>query len=176
MTEYFNFLGLPTVVQDLIAAEIVHNSIPQDWLQFALTCKAFNELVKHAQPKKILPSIIIGRFLAEKLANVQLFELHFNQFLTKKVCQELFESVKFKDDAKIQFQYYSLKNNEYAVHMRCIGQDLFEIECFSCRPRFCRPRGRSGPSRSNKDFAITTAIIKSDMLVETLKKLDDSQV
>uniref|UniRef100_A0AC34R9E1 F-box domain-containing protein n=2 Tax=Panagrolaimus sp. JU765 TaxID=591449 RepID=A0AC34R9E1_9BILA len=61
MTEYFNFFGFPTVVQDLIAAEIVHNSIPEDRIQFALTCKAFNELVKHAQPKKILPSIIIGR-------------------------------------------------------------------------------------------------------------------
>uniref|UniRef100_A0AC34R939 F-box domain-containing protein n=1 Tax=Panagrolaimus sp. JU765 TaxID=591449 RepID=A0AC34R939_9BILA len=61
MKEYFNFLGLPTVVQDLIAAEIVHNSIPEDRIQFSLTCKAFNELVKHAKPKKILPSVCIGR-------------------------------------------------------------------------------------------------------------------
>uniref|UniRef100_A0AC34RGT5 F-box domain-containing protein n=1 Tax=Panagrolaimus sp. JU765 TaxID=591449 RepID=A0AC34RGT5_9BILA len=62
MTEYFDFLGLPTLVQELIAAEIVHNSIPENRVQFALTCKAFNELVKQAKPKKILPSVCIGYY------------------------------------------------------------------------------------------------------------------
>uniref|UniRef100_A0AC34RTD7 F-box domain-containing protein n=1 Tax=Panagrolaimus sp. JU765 TaxID=591449 RepID=A0AC34RTD7_9BILA len=38
----------------MIADEIVHNSIPEDRIQFATTCKAFNQLVKHAKPKKII--------------------------------------------------------------------------------------------------------------------------
>uniref|UniRef100_A0AC34PWU1 F-box domain-containing protein n=1 Tax=Panagrolaimus sp. JU765 TaxID=591449 RepID=A0AC34PWU1_9BILA len=293
MTEYFNFFGLPTVVHDLIAAEIVHNSIPEYRIQFALTCKSFNELVKHAKPKKILPSIFIGlcqkdgtisytyslwpqvltrihydtvarskmeiwlrnaqiqnltltpsifsdkfknhvdflnvfyeatkfvtilriqvyhfsslnsgyfdfyeklkhlkclefegpfenfvkltkipanlklsiyshhtnfSVLAEKLATVQLFELHFHQLFTKKDCQELFKTVKFKDGVKIRFRFRSSKNDMYAVYMRYIGQDSIEIQYFPFRP-----------SRSNKDLGITVAIIKPNMLVETFKKLD----
>uniref|UniRef100_A0AC34Q525 F-box domain-containing protein n=1 Tax=Panagrolaimus sp. JU765 TaxID=591449 RepID=A0AC34Q525_9BILA len=296
MTEYFNFLGLPTVVQDLIAAEIVHNSIPEDRIQFALTCQVFNELVKHAKPKKILKSIFIGHcqkdgtisftysprpqilyripddiiarsklekrlrnaqiqiltltpsifseefkdhvdflnvfyeatkfvttlriqvsrcgslnsgyfdfyeklnylkclefegpfkdfvklskiptnlklsiyshhtnfsILAEKLATVQLFELHFDQLFTKKDCQELFETVRFKDGVKIRFRFRSSQNDMYAVYMKHIGQDSIEIQYFPFRP-----------SCSNKDLGITIAIIKPDMLVETFKKLDDGQ-
>uniref|UniRef100_A0AC34PYB1 F-box domain-containing protein n=1 Tax=Panagrolaimus sp. JU765 TaxID=591449 RepID=A0AC34PYB1_9BILA len=38
----------------MIADEIVHNSIPEDRIQFATTCKAFNQLVKHAKPMKII--------------------------------------------------------------------------------------------------------------------------
>uniref|UniRef100_A0AC34R888 DUF38 domain-containing protein n=1 Tax=Panagrolaimus sp. JU765 TaxID=591449 RepID=A0AC34R888_9BILA len=38
----------------MIADEIVHNSIPEDRIQFATTCKAFNQLVKDAKPKKII--------------------------------------------------------------------------------------------------------------------------
>uniref|UniRef100_A0AC34QB13 DUF38 domain-containing protein n=1 Tax=Panagrolaimus sp. JU765 TaxID=591449 RepID=A0AC34QB13_9BILA len=38
----------------MIADEIVHNSIPEDRIQFATTCKAFNQLFKHAKPKKII--------------------------------------------------------------------------------------------------------------------------
>ena len=52
--EYFNFLGLPEVVQDLIVHEIVHNSIPEDRIQLARTCKYLNEAVKRAKPKKIV--------------------------------------------------------------------------------------------------------------------------
>uniref|UniRef100_A0AC34Q0S7 Uncharacterized protein n=1 Tax=Panagrolaimus sp. JU765 TaxID=591449 RepID=A0AC34Q0S7_9BILA len=41
----------------MIADEIVHNSIPKDRIQFATTCKAFNQLVKDAKPKKIIPAL-----------------------------------------------------------------------------------------------------------------------
>uniref|UniRef100_A0AC34RFX3 F-box domain-containing protein n=1 Tax=Panagrolaimus sp. JU765 TaxID=591449 RepID=A0AC34RFX3_9BILA len=54
MTDYFNFLGLPSVVQDLITEEIVHNSIPEDRIELALTSKYCNELVQRARPKKII--------------------------------------------------------------------------------------------------------------------------
>uniref|UniRef100_A0AC34REB8 F-box domain-containing protein n=1 Tax=Panagrolaimus sp. JU765 TaxID=591449 RepID=A0AC34REB8_9BILA len=57
--EYFNFLGLPDVVQDLIVHEIVHNSIPNDRIQLARTCKYMNEAVKRAKPKKIVEKVTI---------------------------------------------------------------------------------------------------------------------
>uniref|UniRef100_A0AC34RNS5 F-box domain-containing protein n=1 Tax=Panagrolaimus sp. JU765 TaxID=591449 RepID=A0AC34RNS5_9BILA len=60
MTGYFNFLGLPSVVQDLITNEIVHNSIPEDRIQLALTSKYCNELVQHARQKKIIDKFTIG--------------------------------------------------------------------------------------------------------------------
>uniref|UniRef100_A0AC34QLM3 Uncharacterized protein n=1 Tax=Panagrolaimus sp. JU765 TaxID=591449 RepID=A0AC34QLM3_9BILA len=44
----------------MIAEEIVHNSIPEDRIQFATTCKAFNQLVKHAKPKKIIRRLLLG--------------------------------------------------------------------------------------------------------------------
>uniref|UniRef100_A0AC34QDY9 DUF38 domain-containing protein n=1 Tax=Panagrolaimus sp. JU765 TaxID=591449 RepID=A0AC34QDY9_9BILA len=44
----------------MIADEIVHNSIPEDRIQFATTCKAFNQIVKHAKPKKIIRELRIG--------------------------------------------------------------------------------------------------------------------
>uniref|UniRef100_A0AC34RL75 F-box domain-containing protein n=1 Tax=Panagrolaimus sp. JU765 TaxID=591449 RepID=A0AC34RL75_9BILA len=62
MTDYFNFLGLPLVIQDLITEEIVHNSIPEDRIQFALTSKFCNELVQRARPKKIIDLFFIGSF------------------------------------------------------------------------------------------------------------------
>uniref|UniRef100_A0AC34QSP4 F-box domain-containing protein n=1 Tax=Panagrolaimus sp. JU765 TaxID=591449 RepID=A0AC34QSP4_9BILA len=54
MADYFNFLGLPSLVQELITNEIVHNSIPEDRIQLALTSKYCNELVQRAKPKKII--------------------------------------------------------------------------------------------------------------------------
>uniref|UniRef100_A0AC34RGM4 F-box domain-containing protein n=1 Tax=Panagrolaimus sp. JU765 TaxID=591449 RepID=A0AC34RGM4_9BILA len=57
--EYFNFLGLPAVVQDLIVHEIVHNSVPNDRIQLARTCKYMNEAVKRAKPKKIVKKVTI---------------------------------------------------------------------------------------------------------------------
>uniref|UniRef100_A0AC34RDW3 DUF38 domain-containing protein n=1 Tax=Panagrolaimus sp. JU765 TaxID=591449 RepID=A0AC34RDW3_9BILA len=302
MTEYFNFLGLPIVVQDLIAAEIVHNSIPEDWIQFALTCKVFNELVKHAKPKKILPSIYIGHcnkdgiilytlsrvpevfyriqdsttakmerwlrnvqililtltpsifsdefkdhveflnvfheatkfvttlriqiplnsslspdyinfyeklkhlkrlefhrpfedfaklpkfpsvlylnvdyrpddflVLLEKLAPVQLSEFHLDQPLNKEECQELFKTLKFKDIAEIYFRFYG-SNRQCAVYMKCIGEDLFEIQCL---PYHGTSRTIYDPCRRNKPFGTTTAIIKSEMLVDILKKVEDGRL
>uniref|UniRef100_A0AC34RHD2 F-box domain-containing protein n=1 Tax=Panagrolaimus sp. JU765 TaxID=591449 RepID=A0AC34RHD2_9BILA len=59
MMEYFNFLGLPEVVQDLIVHEIVHNSVPNDRIQLARTCKYMNEAVKRAKPKKIVKKLEI---------------------------------------------------------------------------------------------------------------------
>uniref|UniRef100_A0AC34RS02 F-box domain-containing protein n=2 Tax=Panagrolaimus sp. JU765 TaxID=591449 RepID=A0AC34RS02_9BILA len=58
--EYFNFLGLPEVVQDLVVHEIVHNSIPNDRIQLALTCKYINQSVKRAKPKKIVEYLKIS--------------------------------------------------------------------------------------------------------------------
>uniref|UniRef100_A0AC34PY58 F-box domain-containing protein n=1 Tax=Panagrolaimus sp. JU765 TaxID=591449 RepID=A0AC34PY58_9BILA len=52
--EYFNFRHFPLLVKEMVADEIVHNSIPEDRIQFATTCKAFNQLVKGANPKKII--------------------------------------------------------------------------------------------------------------------------
>uniref|UniRef100_A0AC34RMX2 DUF38 domain-containing protein n=1 Tax=Panagrolaimus sp. JU765 TaxID=591449 RepID=A0AC34RMX2_9BILA len=49
----------------MIADEIVHNSIPEDRIQFATTCKAFNQLVKHAKPKKIIRELHLGRHKTE---------------------------------------------------------------------------------------------------------------
>uniref|UniRef100_A0AC34QSJ5 F-box domain-containing protein n=1 Tax=Panagrolaimus sp. JU765 TaxID=591449 RepID=A0AC34QSJ5_9BILA len=57
MTDNFNFLGLPSVVQDLITNEIVHNSIPEDRIQLALTSKYCNELVQRAKPKKVIDQL-----------------------------------------------------------------------------------------------------------------------
>uniref|UniRef100_A0AC34QMB5 F-box domain-containing protein n=1 Tax=Panagrolaimus sp. JU765 TaxID=591449 RepID=A0AC34QMB5_9BILA len=57
MTDYFDFIHLPTVVQELVVEEIVHNSIPENRIQFALTCMDFNDMVKRAKPKKILPHL-----------------------------------------------------------------------------------------------------------------------
>uniref|UniRef100_A0AC34Q653 F-box domain-containing protein n=1 Tax=Panagrolaimus sp. JU765 TaxID=591449 RepID=A0AC34Q653_9BILA len=54
MTDYFDFPALPAVIQDLIVEEIVHNSVPEDRIQFAVACKVFNEMVKRAKPKKII--------------------------------------------------------------------------------------------------------------------------
>uniref|UniRef100_A0AC34QF24 F-box domain-containing protein n=1 Tax=Panagrolaimus sp. JU765 TaxID=591449 RepID=A0AC34QF24_9BILA len=51
---YFDFLGLPSVVRDKIADEVVHNAPPEDRIQLALACKSINESVKRARPKKIL--------------------------------------------------------------------------------------------------------------------------
>uniref|UniRef100_A0AC34Q075 F-box domain-containing protein n=1 Tax=Panagrolaimus sp. JU765 TaxID=591449 RepID=A0AC34Q075_9BILA len=60
--EYFNFLGLPDVVQDLVVHEIVHNSIPNDRIQLARTCKYLNEAVKRAKPRKIVEKLDIRSF------------------------------------------------------------------------------------------------------------------
>uniref|UniRef100_A0AC34R2S6 DUF38 domain-containing protein n=1 Tax=Panagrolaimus sp. JU765 TaxID=591449 RepID=A0AC34R2S6_9BILA len=65
MTDYFKFIGLPLVVQDLITEEIVHNSIPEDRIELALTSKYCNELVQRARPKKVIDKFtvaIIPRF------------------------------------------------------------------------------------------------------------------
>uniref|UniRef100_A0AC34Q4A6 F-box domain-containing protein n=1 Tax=Panagrolaimus sp. JU765 TaxID=591449 RepID=A0AC34Q4A6_9BILA len=62
MMDYFNFLGLPLVVQDLITEEIVHNSIPEDRIQLALTSKYCNELVQRARPKKIIDQLTLRYF------------------------------------------------------------------------------------------------------------------
>uniref|UniRef100_A0AC34R442 F-box domain-containing protein n=1 Tax=Panagrolaimus sp. JU765 TaxID=591449 RepID=A0AC34R442_9BILA len=59
MTDYFDFLGLPLVVQDLITNEIVHNSIPEDRIQLALTSKYCNKLIQRARPKKIIDKFTI---------------------------------------------------------------------------------------------------------------------
>uniref|UniRef100_A0AC34QM73 F-box domain-containing protein n=1 Tax=Panagrolaimus sp. JU765 TaxID=591449 RepID=A0AC34QM73_9BILA len=61
--EYFDFLGLPEVVQDLIVHEIVHNSVPNDRIQLAGTCKYMNEAVKRAKPKKIVEKLQINWWL-----------------------------------------------------------------------------------------------------------------
>uniref|UniRef100_A0AC34REY3 DUF38 domain-containing protein n=1 Tax=Panagrolaimus sp. JU765 TaxID=591449 RepID=A0AC34REY3_9BILA len=59
MTDEFNFLGLPLVVQDLITNEIVHQSIPEDRNQLALTSQYCNYLVQRAKPKKIMDRFTI---------------------------------------------------------------------------------------------------------------------
>uniref|UniRef100_A0AC34PZT4 F-box domain-containing protein n=1 Tax=Panagrolaimus sp. JU765 TaxID=591449 RepID=A0AC34PZT4_9BILA len=64
MTDYFNFLGLPLVVQELITNEIVHNSIPEDRIQLALTSKYCNELVQRARPKKIIDRFSVVEFFS----------------------------------------------------------------------------------------------------------------
>uniref|UniRef100_A0AC34RF63 Uncharacterized protein n=1 Tax=Panagrolaimus sp. JU765 TaxID=591449 RepID=A0AC34RF63_9BILA len=38
----------------MIADEIVHNSIPENRIEFAATCKYFNELIKDAKPNNII--------------------------------------------------------------------------------------------------------------------------
>lgn len=58
----FDFPALPSVVQDLIVNEIVHNSLPEDRIQFAQTSKCSNELVQRAHPKKIMKNFAIGRW------------------------------------------------------------------------------------------------------------------
>uniref|UniRef100_A0AC34RND5 F-box domain-containing protein n=1 Tax=Panagrolaimus sp. JU765 TaxID=591449 RepID=A0AC34RND5_9BILA len=62
MMDSFNFLGLPLAVQELITNEIVHNSIPEDRIQLALTSKYCNELVQRAKPMKIIDKFWIGFF------------------------------------------------------------------------------------------------------------------
>uniref|UniRef100_A0AC34RPH2 F-box domain-containing protein n=1 Tax=Panagrolaimus sp. JU765 TaxID=591449 RepID=A0AC34RPH2_9BILA len=52
--EYFDFLHLPILVQELIVDKIVHHSPPEDRIRFASSCKYFNELVQNAKPKKII--------------------------------------------------------------------------------------------------------------------------
>uniref|UniRef100_A0AC34Q1R7 F-box domain-containing protein n=1 Tax=Panagrolaimus sp. JU765 TaxID=591449 RepID=A0AC34Q1R7_9BILA len=59
MSDYFDFLALPLVVQDLIVEEIVHNSVPEDRIQFAKACKVFNEMVKRSKPKKIIRYLFV---------------------------------------------------------------------------------------------------------------------
>uniref|UniRef100_A0AC34RFR5 F-box domain-containing protein n=1 Tax=Panagrolaimus sp. JU765 TaxID=591449 RepID=A0AC34RFR5_9BILA len=59
MSDHFDFLALPLVIQDLIVEEIVHNSIPEDRIQFSMACKVFNEMVKRAKPKKIIRYLFV---------------------------------------------------------------------------------------------------------------------
>uniref|UniRef100_A0AC34PWC5 Uncharacterized protein n=1 Tax=Panagrolaimus sp. JU765 TaxID=591449 RepID=A0AC34PWC5_9BILA len=51
----------------MIADEIVHNSIPEDRIQFATTCKAFNQLVKDAKPEKIIRDLLLDCFKTDVL-------------------------------------------------------------------------------------------------------------
>uniref|UniRef100_A0AC34RDY3 F-box domain-containing protein n=1 Tax=Panagrolaimus sp. JU765 TaxID=591449 RepID=A0AC34RDY3_9BILA len=67
MPDHFNFLGLPSTVQDLIAEEVVHKTFPEARIQFALTCKSFNELVKRAKPKKMISCLGILEWTKDKI-------------------------------------------------------------------------------------------------------------
>uniref|UniRef100_A0AC34PWF2 F-box domain-containing protein n=1 Tax=Panagrolaimus sp. JU765 TaxID=591449 RepID=A0AC34PWF2_9BILA len=98
--EYFNFLGLPEVVQDLIVHEIVHNSIPNDRIQLARTCKYLNEAVKRAKPKKI----ILQQFQVEKLI-MSTNSLYAKETQCSELFHRLFEASKFVTE--LEFCHYS---------------------------------------------------------------------
>uniref|UniRef100_A0AC34RDY4 F-box domain-containing protein n=1 Tax=Panagrolaimus sp. JU765 TaxID=591449 RepID=A0AC34RDY4_9BILA len=128
--EYFNFFGLPEVVQDLIVYEIVHDSIPEDRIQLARTCKYMNEAVKRAKPKKIMEianfdmtllqssfSPALVTFICQYLQQFQIEELkvekecHIMELIESEQCDffyHLFEALKFVTKLQIRLYYYML--------------------------------------------------------------------
>lgn len=72
----FDILDLPSVVQYLIGNE--NNSISENRIQFASTCKKFNKLVGRAKPQKIINYLeitwsedVISNFLCNQLRRIK---------------------------------------------------------------------------------------------------------
>uniref|UniRef100_A0AC34R2R8 Uncharacterized protein n=1 Tax=Panagrolaimus sp. JU765 TaxID=591449 RepID=A0AC34R2R8_9BILA len=68
MMDIFDFPTLETKIQELIVAEIVHNSHPEDRIQFSLTSRNSHELVKATKPKKIIKHLTLRTCNEEKFS------------------------------------------------------------------------------------------------------------